>query len=190
MNVRLCSLSASRSSIFVTQFQCLQTWIQDRLCLNQAIQFRYCWMRNFVLMPTVDVMLEMFAFRNQILFSQVCVVKGSQFTATVFNCLDVYVSQVQQKTEQAVYFFISCQSVWQSCNERINYCQICIHSEFVARSKNCVRCWTFQERYSKAAFTSSTTAIGILQSLAIAWAFDFYSNNRSRSDSVNSLMTE
>jgi len=47
---------------------------------------------NFVLMPIVDMMLEMFALRNQILFSQVCVVKGSQFTATVFNCLDVYVS--------------------------------------------------------------------------------------------------
>jgi len=64
-------------------------------------------MQNFVLMPTVDVMLEMFAFRNQILFSQVCVVKGSQFTATVFNCLDVYVSKFSKETEQAVYFFIA-----------------------------------------------------------------------------------
>jgi len=55
-------------------------------------------------MPTVDVMLEMLAFRNQILFS---VVKGSQFTATVFNCLDVYVSNFSKETEQAVHFFIT-----------------------------------------------------------------------------------
>jgi len=169
MNVRLCSLSASWSSIFVTQFQCLETWLQD--C--QAVQFRYCWMRNFVLMPTVDVVLEMFAFRNQILFSQVWVVNGSQFTATVFNCLDVYVSKFSKETEQAVYFFISYQSVWQSCNERINYCQICIHSEFVAGSKNCVRCWTLQERYWKAVFRSWTTAVGILRIFSNSLGFQF-----------------
>ena len=79
--------------------------------LNKAVQFRYCWMRNFVLTPTVDVMLEMYAFRNQILFIHVSVIKGSQFSAKVFNCLDVYFSKFSKETEQAVYFFISCQSV-------------------------------------------------------------------------------
>jgi len=61
-------------------------------------------------MPTVDVMLEMFAFRNQTLLSQVCVVKAANLL-TVFNCLDVYISKFSKETEQAVYFFISYQSV-------------------------------------------------------------------------------
>jgi len=51
------------------------------VCLNQAVHFIYCWMWNCVLTPTADVMLKMFAFRNQILFSQVCLIKGSQFSA-------------------------------------------------------------------------------------------------------------
>ena len=152
----------------------------------------------------------MFAFRNQILFSQVCVVKGSQFTATVYNCLDIYVSKFSKETEQAVYLFISYQSVWQSCNERINYCQICIHSEFVAGSKNCVRCWTLQERYWKSFYIvhfsmgyEPATEINWIElnwklhlevswQLSVyceskAWDFNSYSKKRSRSDSVNSF---
>ena len=35
-------------------------------------------MRNFVLMPTADVVFEMFAFRNKIFFSQVRVVRIAQ----------------------------------------------------------------------------------------------------------------
>ena len=76
--------------------------------VSKISMFRNVHARPFALITlySSDMMLKMFAFRNQIvfshLFSHLYVVKGSQFSATVSNCLDVCVSKFNKETEQAV----------------------------------------------------------------------------------------
>ena len=151
MNVHLCSLSASWSSIFVMQFQCLETWLQD--CMPGC---------------TVQILLdaELRSDANSrcdawdVGIPKSDLVQRGKRQPIYCNRLQLswcLCLEVQQRNRTSCVFLHKlpvCVTVLQWANQLLPDMYPLCDSEYVAGSKNCVRCLTFQERYSKAAFRS------------------------------------